>query len=73
MPAATGTDNHVCRVAYRTLLRTSVRCGRLTLALCHDKMFDPDWAFAGEPVRPARDVAGCENMRDAASPDTHPP
>ena len=38
--------------------------GGLPLALGHDKMFDAD-SFAGEPVRPARDVAGSEDARDA--------
>jgi hypothetical protein len=37
---------------------------RLPLALGHDKMFDTD-SFAGEPVWPARDVAGCEDAQDA--------
>jgi hypothetical protein len=38
--------------------------GGLPLALGHDKMLDAD-PFAGEPVRPARDVPGCEDARDA--------
>ena len=42
----------------------NVACRRLSLALGHDKMFDAD-SFAGEPVRPTRNVAGCENAWDA--------
>ena len=41
-----------------------VACRSLPLALGHDKMFDAD-SFAGEPIRPARDVAGGEDTRDA--------
>ena len=42
----------------------NVTCRRLSLALGHNKMFDAD-SFAGEPIRPTRDVAGCEDAWDA--------
>ena len=40
----------------------NVACSGLSLALGHDKMFDAD-SFAGEPIGPAGDVAGCEDVR----------
>jgi hypothetical protein len=42
----------------------NVACRGLSLTLGHDKVLDA-YSFAGEPVRPARDVAGCEDARDA--------
>src|SRR6185312_6069174 len=36
----------------------------LPLALGHHKMFDAD-GLAGEPIRPTRDIAGCEDARNA--------
>jgi len=47
----------------RFAVAKDVACRRLSLALGHDKMFDAD-SFAREPVRPACDVAGCEDARN---------
>ena len=46
-------------------LTKNIACRGLSLAFCHYKMFDAD-SFAAEPVRPARDVAGCKDARDAS-------
>ena len=41
----------------------NVASSGLSLALGHDKMFDAD-SFTGEPIGPAGNVAGCEDVRN---------